>query len=486
MVKARRGGRAGGLVVAAALGVSLWSASASAGPLDIFGLSARSMAMGGAMTGDATDFSSLYYNMAGMVHAEPNVGMGLLIGLDDVNVRLKARPPGYDLPDLGQSAAAIPSRYRLRARQGTEDIPDTYGFFIGAVSSLGIKGLRVGGMAYLPVNRLGLQQTHFADEREQYFSNSLDFELLGGRSQHQVVIVGAAYALTEWLSVGGGLSFLPSTAGTNYVYIDNPTDQSNVQVALNQEQKGNVAPHAGLMLGPVEGWRVGLSYRGENHMSVDVENEVQIRGFQESEGGFPVIQQLPNALAYSPHQLALGVSSTRGGLTWSADVTWSLWSRYLNNQSERGAGFEDTFTPRLGVEYPLYPWFTLRSGAAYEASPVPAQTGRTNYVDNSRLIISLGSGHPLELFDAPVEVSWVGQLHYLVPRDTQKAVRSRWPSCTPGERALCDELPDDAPDPVTGQPVPEHAGLQTGNPGFPGFSSGGLLLALSLDLRWRF
>lgn len=484
--EARRGGKAWalGLLLGAAVGAA-WSGEAAAGPLDIFGLSARSTAMGGAMAGGAEDFSALYYNMAGMVHAGPNVGMGLLVGLDDVNIRLKPRPPGYDLPDQGQGSSAIPSRYRLRARADTDDLADTYGFFIGAVSTLGIERLRVGGMAYLPINRLGLQRTHFVDEREQYFSNRLDFELLGGRSQHQVVIVGAAYALTDWLSLGAGLSFLPSTAGTNYVYIDNPTDQANVQVVLNQEQSGNVAPHAGLMLGPVEGWKVGLTYRGEIYLSVDVQNEVQIRGFQEDEATFPVLQKLPNALAYTPHQLVLGVSSTKPGLMLSADVTWSLWSRYLNQQAERTEGFQDTFTPRLGVEYQVSPWFTLRSGVAYEMSPVPAQEGRTSYVDNDRVILSLGSGHPLELFDYPVEVSWVGQLQHLRPRDTNKSLQ--WaPACAPGEQALCDELPDADRDPVTGDPIPEHAGLQTGNPGFPGFTSWGLLFAVSLDLRWRF
>jgi len=472
-------------VVVACLGV-LAAAPSEAGPLDIFGLSARSTALGGGMSGEANDFSALYYNMAAMSFTEPNIGMGILVAVDDVNIGLKARPPGYDLPDRGQTSARIPTSYLLRPRENTDDILNTYGFYIGAVSSLGIPNLRIGGMAYLPVNRLGLQRTHFVDEREQYFSNGLDFELLGVRTQHQVIIVGASYAVTEWFSVGLGLSFLPSTGGTNFVYIDNPTDQANVDVVLNQEQAGNVAPHAGVMIEAAPGVQVGLTWRGEIYLSVDVKNEIQIRGFQTNEDVFPVLQNLPNTLAYSPHQLVMGASYKAEGLSVMGDVTYSLWDRYLNNQAERNANFRNTLTPRIGVEMELEPWFTVRTGIGYERTPVPEQTGRTNYVDNDRLILSMGTGHPLELFGFPVEVSWFVQAQYLVPRDVNKLPSGQYANCEPGVSTLCDELPDEVVDPSTGQPVPQHQGLQTGNPGFPGFGSWGQLLALGIDVRWRY
>lgn len=462
------------------------AAPAHGGPLDIFGLSARSTALGGGVSGEANDFSALYYNLAAMSFTEPNIGMGILISVDDVEIRLKARPPGYDLPDRGQTSARIPTSDLLRARGDTTDILDTYGFYIGAVSSLGIPKLRIGGLAYLPVNRLGLQRTHFVDEREQYFSNQLDFELLGVRSQHQVIIVGASYAVTEWFSVGAGLSFLPSTAGTNLVYIDNPTDQANVDVVLDQEQAGNVAPHLGVMFQPTPEIQVGATWRGEVYLSVDVKNEIQIRGFQDNEDVFPVIQNLPNTLAYSPHQFVAGASYKGDGVKVVGDITYALWDRYLNHQTVRDGQFRNTITPRLGVESELEPWFTVRTGIAYERSPVPDQTGRTNYVDNDRLIISLGSGHPLELFDYPVEVSWFVQGQYLVPRDVNKVPLGMHPDCAVGVTQLCDELPDDMLDPSTGLKIPAHQGLQTGNPGFPGFGSWGQLLALGLDIRWRY
>jgi hypothetical protein len=46
---------------------------------------------------------------------------------------------------------------------------------------------------------------------------------------------------------------------------------------------------------------------------------------------------------------------------------------------------------------------------------------------------------------------------------------------------MVDELPDDAVD-ARGDPFPGAAGLQTNNPGWPGFGSDGWILGGSLTL----
>jgi long-chain fatty acid transport protein len=70
--------------------------------------------------------------------------------------------------------------------------------------------------------------------------------------------------------------------------------------------------------------------------------------------------------------------------------------------------FEDRLVPRLGAEYVLgfgarrkvsgsdvelpLVQIPVRAGYAYERSPVPDQTGRTNFVDADRHTVSLGAG----------------------------------------------------------------------------------------------
>jgi long-chain fatty acid transport protein len=459
--------------------------AACANPFDLFGAGSRASAMGGAMSTLSVDATSVYYNLAAMAYQDSNLAVGFVTGFDRLNIRLKDRPEGYDLPDLGPNSGAIPTAYRLRTRGDTDDIIDTYGIYMGAVGSFGLKFLRMGLLVYLPVSRVGLQQTHYPDEREQYFGNQLDFELLGSRQQQQVIMLGLAYQLTSWLSFGAGLSFLPSNDSLTKIYLDNPTDQSNIELTLDNNQAGRVAALVGLLFSPMKEMRLSLVYRGENYFSFSTINEIQIRGFQGDDTTFPVEQNLKAAVNYTPHQFVAGAAYVNDGLSVGLDFEYALWSQYLNHQSLRETGFHDAVTVRLGSEYIYSPTLKFRAGFGFVQTPVPEQTGRTNYVDNHRVMFSVGLGHPFTLFDLPFELSWYVQMHQLIARDTNKKAETA-ASCTPNETLLCDELPDDTRDPATDQTIPAYRGLQTGNPGFPGFQSYGQLISAGFDLRWTF
>jgi long-chain fatty acid transport protein len=59
-------------------------------------------------------------------------------------------------------------------------------------------------------------------------------------------------------------------------------------------------------------------------------------------------------------------------------------------------GFADRIVPEIGIEYRLELTRDLqvpvRAGYVYERSPVPPQTGVTNYVDTDRHVLSIGTG----------------------------------------------------------------------------------------------
>jgi hypothetical protein len=169
----------------------------------------------------------------------------------------------------------------------------------------------------------------------------------------------------------------------------------------------------------------------------------------------------------------------------AVDVVYSVWSDYRDNHGEL-AGFNDVFSPRLGVELTPFEGHTFRAGGRYEPTPVGPQTGRTNYVDNDRIVASLGSGHAIAFNGSTLRLSWHLQVHYLLERVEVKEAQASYPPCIPGATALCDEVPDDAIDRDTGEPYPEAAGLQTGNPGFPGFASGGWLAHAGIEVKWEF
>jgi long-subunit fatty acid transport protein len=477
-------GWAWSLGLAAALGPA-GAAWASAG--DTYGYGARAGGLSGAMTALADDHAALFYNPAGMSLGAPTMAVGLLTTFDEVQIRRKRRPAGYDLPDLGTSSPAIPSNARLGAPGDVDDIPNLYSLLVGATGSFGLSRLRVGVSVLLPLNQLGHQRTTFPDEREQYYSNRLSWTLLGERSEHQTILVGGSWMLLDWLAVGFGVSVLPSAETASRVYLADALRQDEVEMAVDNHQTASTGLQVGVLARPTAALRLGASYRTENAFAMRIRNEVQVKGFQGDPSSFPLIQDVTMVVNYQPAQASFGAAWQGARWTASADAVWARWSRALDHQGLRSGALRDTVAARLGAELRDNPSRTLRLGVGWEPTPVPAQTGRTNYVDNDRLRFALGGSHVIELLgEAGVEVVWYAQAQVLLARDTDKARLASHPVCAPGVDQLCDEIADDTPNPLTGAPEPAFAGLQTGSPGFPGWVSYGSLLAVGLELRWSF
>ncbi len=457
---------------------------ARANPFDVYGLGARSSAMGNVGTAVADDFSATYYNPAGLALATPTFNAGVLLTYDDVAIRLKDRPAGYDIPDLGSKSPLIPTKYRLNTRADTTDIPATYALQLGGVVSPWIDQLRLGFAVGLPLNSVGEQTARFSDEREQYFSNRLDFELLGHRQQQMSVLFGAGYRVTEWLAVGIGASLLPNSTTKSSVYLADSGHQDQIQMTVQNQQTWNPTVHAGLTVLPSPNWQFGLAWRGQNSFDMAIQNEVQIKGFQGTSSGFPIPQVAHFVLNFTPHQFIAGGAYKNGPMLVSLDVIRSLWSHYLDTVGEL-AGFNDTWSARLGAQWQATEQTQLYAGLRYEQTPVPDQTGRTNYVDNDRVGVSGGARHRFVVGERGVDVGWFVSVQRLLARDTNKT-QGPYPNCAPGVKTVCDELPDSTTDPVSGKVLPQAQGLQTGNPGFPGFLSYGTILAVGLDLRIPF
>jgi hypothetical protein len=99
-------------------------------------------------------------------------------------------------------------------------------------------------------------------------------------------------------------------------------------------------------------------------------------------------------------------------------------------------------------------------------------------------LASIGSSHDLLVAGLGLEWSWFLQFQFLIERETDKVALNAYPECAPGVGDICDEVPDAAINPQTGLAYPEAQGLQTGNPGFPGYVSGGWIGALGMEVRF--
>lgn len=467
------------------IGATVVVASAAASPLDVYGGSARASAMGGAMTAEADGVEGLFYNPATLVRASSGVRFGILVGIDQAQVLLKDRPAGYDIPDLGSASPAIPSSRTLNRRSDTDGIGTLSTITIGGVTSLGLENLRVGAMASFPLVGAGGNASRFADERERLFSNQLEFDVVGARTRNFDIELGLAYEVLPGLSIGLGGALIPVVTLQNDVYVRNPTDQAVVDINLRQDQTFDWGFSGGLLYEFREQLRLGIAYRQALAFDIGGRNALQILGLDVDDADYPVIQEVNWIPAGTPAAAAFGVAFDFEELTVAVDVRYTLWSDFKDTQA-RNAGWNDVFTPRVGIEYAAGPNVDLRLGLAYEPSPVPDQTGRTNYVDNDRVLGSLGSVYRFELAERNLAIGWFVQFQGMLSRDTDKEELLAWPACSDAVRSVCDEVPDDLRDPRTGASFPGAIGLQTENPGFPGFVSGGWLGAIGVDLDWTF
>lgn len=463
----------------------LASLPAGADVLATFGPSARSISMANAGAALVDDYAAVFSCPAGMAFGKPSLGLGFLGGPNRLQVRLAPRPAGYDPPELHGNSPVIPYRYRLTPRQDPDHPPDLLGFGIGASAAAGMDWLRLGVVAFLPLAGMGRQFTYFSDEREQYFTNTLHSTLYGDRLIAQQVAFGLAIRPLRWLALGGALRFTLAPKSNAVVLIPDSGDQ--------RVQEMNMRATTGISTSPMAGvaarlWddrlRLSLTFRDDMAMTLQGRNEVQVKGFEGTEQ-YPFYQPMDFVISYSPRQLVFSSGLHNELLAIAIDLTWTQWSRYRDDHDAL-AGFEDTVAASLGAEYLVWDRLRLRTGLGVAPSPVPDQTGRTSYVDNDMILLGLGGAYDLDVGENNVELSLYGQLQIASHRETTKKPLAQHPVCKPGVTALCDEVPDDLVDPRTGKPFPEAAGLQTGNPGFPGYSSGGWLAVAGLQLVWRY
>jgi hypothetical protein len=146
----------------------------------------------------------------------------------------------------------------------------------------------------------------------------------------------------------------------------------------------------------------------------------------------------------------------------AGDLGYALWSDYEDRHGDV-PGFGDVLSGAIGVHHRADEVASFLD-VSYQPTPVPEQTGRHNYVDNDRVATILGGEYTFPVAGLSFRVGLQAQAQRLLPRHQTK-----------DDSRIVDELPDDAVD-SHGDPIPGAVGLQTNNPGWPGFASEGWIL----------
>ncbi len=423
--------------------------------------------------------SAVYFNPAFLTSQEPGASGGILGVFQFLSISLDPRSSIYDVDRSifdSRPISGVENMLRplptadLLARRGSWDPSSHDGFVaVGSLMQFARGRFAVGFMGIFPLGSFQEQQPFFADEREQYFSNSLHFELYEDRLHTNVVVLGAGWALLPELSLGAGVTMSTSAFTKASIFMPDASRQDETHMNTSVAVNTRFIPHFGLSWHPRPELGIAATWHAPGGSSTSGESAVQFWNYRPDSQDGPVVQHFRMVYGYEPMRLALGITGS-GGRLWDrwevgAGVRWERWSRYEDRHGERPVDpWRDTWVWTAGARRTFWGRHVIGLDAAFAPSPVPEQTGRANYVDNDRVTLSTG----YEMRPAPRwSVGMSAAAHVLLPRSHIKDPAAEDP--------VFDEYPDSTHI-FTGAFIPQSDGFQTNNPGFPGFSSSGVVV----------
>ena len=442
--------------------------------------------------------ASTYFNPALLTDASDELTLGFALISEQLGVTLEGRPSGADVPLVvgtrgvvgadgktplpsdvvptqwlnkgcpagsGSGQCPAPGGFAARPRQAQGTSGQTRPYLtIGFAKHIVKDRLTLGLYAMLPVSSFTTAQAFYPDEREALFSNSLHPELYGDRLTAVSIVCGLAFKILPTLSIGAAVSVGLANAATSQDYVQSATDYSTLLLANKITTAVNFAPTLGVAYSPAPWLRIGGAVHAPESFTVATTVDATLPTGTES----GTTQK--NVFDWMPWSVAVGVEAeiARSG-RYTASVVGSLdyglWSSYQDRQGQSpgaygpGMGFHDTMSGALGLRH-SYGNLRAFTDLRYVPSPVPTQVARSNYVDNDRFGLGIGGDILLELLKLRPGFQLFADR--FIPRNNQK-----------DDSRIVDEVPDGAIVNSTGAPVPGSQGLQTNNPGWPGFSSGG-------------
>jgi len=417
--------------------------------------------MGGAVAARVDDFSSVYYNPAGLAGSRhKHVSFGLLGAASNLTINDR----GYDLAE-------------------------PLGFTLGATAPAPLGGvladrLFVGvGLYMLPTTMVRVIARLPAEPFYPWYDN---------RTQRLVILPGLAVRVNQRFNLGVALDLLAGLGG-QVVAGEGPTRALDARV--DEEIPTNAALHAGFQGQLADELTIAFVYRQEFGVPFTTVSRTTV-------AGEPIDLAIKATGLYTPDTFVLGFACRTSVVDLSLDGQWALWSSYpgpfvvVDSQLPLVGPlsgvlpvvpWQDTFGARLGAEknMPLAgggSW-ALRGGYGFETSPVPAQQpGTTNLLDGPKHTVSAGVGFRISVGEPEagkprkhLRIDVHAQAQLVGPRTMRKTVAAQ--DETPGSfDALRDEVVDDASEPST-------LGIQVSNPGYPSIRSGGQVFSGGLTME---
>ncbi len=368
-------------------GLSGYAGTASAAGFAVNTPSAQ--AMGNAVAGGgavAEDASTIWFNPASMTRLPSQTMVSAHVLL-----------PNFEFTDKGSTRPGGPLSGPTTTDGGTNAIVPNF-YYIRTLNERWSFGLTVNAP-------FGLTTEYDNNWKGRYFA--VDSEIIDFN-----INPALAYKVNEVFSVGAGVSLNyidgKFTNAVDFGLLSGGASGSNDGFAENKADDISFGFNFGFFYEPSDRTRFSLAYRSQiNHK---LEGDADFSGVPAPldgaffDDGIKIGASLPDTLSFSAFHMLTPKIGIMG------DATWTGWSdipelRIVfdtpgnaggSSTSSEPLGWEDVWRFSLGLSYYHSDRLTLRTGVAYDQSPVPNPTLRTPRLpDNDRIWVSLGASYAI-------------------------------------------------------------------------------------------
>ena len=205
-----------------------------------------------------------------------------------------------------------------------------------------------------------------------------------------------------------------------------------------------------MLLQPSDCLRLGLSFRGENYFRLQIDNQIQIKGFQNDPESFPVSQSVLVTVNHIPDTVIRVGGVVQGRLLWSPRMCLGRAGAVISTTSASST-LQGHHLSGVGGRVPGRKERAARWCVGVQ-SPIPGSRAAPIAVDNDRVRVSIGAGHP-DLDGPKARARVAPGRHPPAAAGHRQKGAGAVAGLRAGVNVVCDEIADDT-DPVTGKPDP--------------------------------
>lgn len=434
---------------------------------DTYGFSANGMAMGNAMSATVNDWSSVFYNIAGLGKTEhlrvmeddTEYDKAMVMKKTDAKNRIESGAISdgafcpteiavtfmytYPMFDISINRTDSTTGQTLLTN-GDKDL-DFGVVVMGLATDLNkiyrmpsiISSARFGLGAGI-MSDLSAAKVNDVDQRTHVFMR------YGREAERAVINAGLGMGfLNDAFGFGAGASI--SFRGNGTTMMDKmqvgsgeqmPQAQSKMDLKAMPTSVAGIYVSPGKLLPLLADLDFGASFRQECYMEIypfDASAIIQT-------GNIEMAMAMAIYDYYTPNIFTAGVSYKRWFVTVDIDADFQMWSRFTVSSTNKeiyaklveayGDAYrlpklKDIIVPRIGFKYDRISWVTLMAGYYYQPSFLPddADSGYINYLDNDKHVGSVGARFLIPKMGgmgAPVSVTVALQGQYLVKQSVTK------------------------------------------------------------------